>query len=121
MVSLLWLSSAANAAPAAYVVDHSQSSQSRLRPLPLEAVEWTTGFWADRYRQLCEVTLEESWRLLADPAAGHVLDNFRFAAKPGSGQLPRHDLAGRSGSTNGSKPPRASGASIATRAGPADG
>ena len=57
-----------------------------MRPLPLEAVEWTTGFWADRYRQLCEVTLEESWRLLADPAQGHVLDNFRFAAKPGSGQ-----------------------------------
>ena len=70
----------------AYVVDHSHSTQARLRPLPLEAVEWTTGFWADRYRQLCEVTLEESWKLLADPAAGHVLDNFRFAAKPGSGQ-----------------------------------
>ena len=86
MVSLLWLSTAGGAAPPAYVVDHSQSPRARLRPLPLEAVEWTTGFWADRYRQLCEVTLEESWKLLADPAAGHLLDNFRFAAKPGSGQ-----------------------------------
>jgi hypothetical protein len=70
----------------AYVVDHSRSPQARLRPLPLDAVEWTTGFWADRYRQLCEVTLAESWKLLADPAQGHVLDNFRFAAQPGSGQ-----------------------------------
>ena len=73
-------------APPAYVVDHSRSPQSQLRPLPLDAVEWTTGFWADRYRQFCEVTLDESWKLLADPAKGHVLDNFRFAAKPGSGK-----------------------------------
>ncbi len=72
--------------PPAFVVDHSRSAQARLRPLPLEAVDWTTGFWADRHRQLCEVTLEESWKLLADPSAGHVLDNFRFAGKPGSGQ-----------------------------------
>ncbi|MCX7050267.1 MAG: glycoside hydrolase family 127 protein [Candidatus Sumerlaeota bacterium] len=78
--------SAGTSTAPAYVVDHSRSSQARLRPLPLEAVEWTTGFWADRYRQLCEVTLEESWKLLADPAEGHVLDNFRFAAKPGSGK-----------------------------------
>jgi len=69
----------------AYVVDHSHSPYAQLRPLPLEAVEWTTGFWADRYRQLCEVTLDESWKLLADPAKGHVLDNFRLAAQPGSG------------------------------------
>ncbi len=79
------LFAAGNTAQAAYIVDHSRSPHARLRPLPLEAVEWTTGFWADRYRQLCEVTLDESWRLLADPEQGHVLDNFRFAAKPGSG------------------------------------
>lgn len=69
----------------AYVVDYSRSPHAKLRPLPFDAVQWTTGFWAERYRQLCEVSLEESWKLLADPAAGHVLDNFRFAAKPGSG------------------------------------
>ncbi len=74
-----------NATPG-YVVDHSRSPHAKLRPVPLEAVEWTTGFWADRHRQLCEVTLEESWKLLADPAKGHVLDNFRFAANPGSGE-----------------------------------
>jgi DUF1680 family protein len=73
-------------APPAYIVDHSRSPQLQLRPLPLDAVEWTTGFWADRYRQLREVTLDESWKLLADPAKGHVLDNFRCAAKPGSGK-----------------------------------
>lgn len=86
-LSPLWiLAAAAAASPEAYVVDHSRSPQARLRPLPLDAIRWTTGFWADRYRQLCEVTLEESWTLLADPKAGHVLDNFRFAARPGSGK-----------------------------------
>lgn len=69
----------------AYVVDHSHSAHAQLRPLPIEAVEWTSGFWAERYRQLVEVSLAESWRLLADPAEGHVLENFRFSANPGSG------------------------------------
>ncbi len=71
--------------PAAIVIDHRQSAHTRLRPVPLDAVQWTNGFWADRYRQLTKVTLDESWRLLADPDAGHVLDNFRFAAQPGGG------------------------------------
>lgn len=73
-------------APEGFIVDHSHSPHAILRPVPLEAVEWTSGFWVERYKQLAEVSLEESWRLLADPAAGHVMNNFRFATKPGSGQ-----------------------------------
>ncbi len=73
-------------AEGAYVVAHQRSPHTPLRPLPLDAVQWTHGFWAERYQQLCDVTLDESWRLLADPEAGHVLDNFRFAARPGTGK-----------------------------------
>lgn len=73
--------------PAAdYIVDHSHSPHAQLRPLPFDAVQWTNGFWADRFKQLTDVTLDESWRLLADPNAGHVLDNLRNAAKPGVGE-----------------------------------
>lgn len=80
-------SPAANDLPTAdYIVDHRHSLHTQLRPVPFDAVQWTDGFWADRFKQMCDVTLDESWRLLADPAAGHVLDNFRFAAKPGSGK-----------------------------------
>lgn len=68
-----------------YVVDTSHSPHASLRPVPFDAVEWTQGFWPERFRQLHDVTLREMWRLLADPNAGHVLDNFRFAAAPGSG------------------------------------
>lgn len=75
------------AAPAAYVVDHSRSPHAALRPLPFVAVQWTDGFWAERHRQLVEVTLDDSWRLLALPEKGHVLDNFRAAAQPGAGQF----------------------------------
>ena len=77
--------SAAPALPSAPIIDTRQSPQAALRPLALDAVEWTNGFWAERYWQLCDVTLEESWKLLADPEAGHVLENFRLAARPGSG------------------------------------
>ena len=97
LISLLPpVSSAAEptAAPA-YVVDHCRSPQARLRPLPLEAVEWTTGFWADRYRQLCEVTLEESWQLLADPAAGPRARQFPVRGQARFRPIRRHDLAGR--------------------------
>lgn len=69
-----------------FIVDHSHSPHTQLRPIPYDAVQWTEGFWADRYKQLLSVTLEDSWDLLSDPEAGHVLDNFRFAAKPGSGK-----------------------------------
>ncbi|MEI7850924.1 MAG: beta-L-arabinofuranosidase domain-containing protein [Kiritimatiellales bacterium] len=90
IVSLLLAAQAAHATndlPAAdYIVDHRHSPHAQLRPVPFDAVQWTDGFWADRFKQVCDVTLDESWRLLADPDAGHVLDNFRFAAKPGSGK-----------------------------------
>lgn len=69
------------------LVDHSLSPQAALRPLPFAAVRWTDGFWADRHRQLVEITLDESWRLLSDPAVGHVLDNFRAAARPEGGEF----------------------------------
>jgi uncharacterized protein len=75
----------AAALPDAYVVDHRRSPHGALRPLPFDAVEWTKGFWADRFRQLADVTLDESWRLLADPQAGHVLENFHLAAGHRSG------------------------------------
>lgn len=35
-------------ADGAYVVDHRKSPHTSLRPLPIDAVRWTDGFWADR-------------------------------------------------------------------------
>lgn len=72
--------------PDPLIVDLARTPHVKMRSVPYDAVQWTTGFWAERYQQLANVTLDESWRLLADPKAGHVLDNFRLAAKkPGQG------------------------------------
>lgn len=67
----------------AYVIDTRSSPHVQLQPLPFDAVRWTSGFWADRFRQLTDVTLGVSWDLLADPEQGHVLQNFRSAAAGG--------------------------------------
>ncbi|TWT75755.1 Non-reducing end beta-L-arabinofuranosidase [Planctomycetes bacterium CA13] len=64
----------------AYLVDMHASPHAKMRPIAFESVNWTDGFWADRYDQTCSITLRRLWQLAADPDAGHVLDNFRAAA-----------------------------------------
>ncbi|MGD8238192.1 MAG: glycoside hydrolase family 127 protein [Armatimonadota bacterium] len=69
------------------VVDTSSSPSAHLRSAALDAVQWTEGYWAERHRQNCQVTLRRLWELLADPDAGHVLDNFRIAAGAQEGEF----------------------------------
>jgi DUF1680 family protein len=69
------------------LVDTSRSVKARLRPVPLDAVQWTKGFWAERYAQSRDVTLRKLWELAADPEAGHVLDNMRIAAGLNQGEF----------------------------------
>jgi len=69
------------------VVRTAGSPHAALRGLDLESVRWTEGFWAERYRQTREVTLRTLWELLADPEAGHVLENFRVAAGRSKGEF----------------------------------
>jgi DUF1680 family protein len=64
-----------------YGVTKTESSPyCKLRSVDLRAVRWTKGFWADRFRQCCEVTLPHLWNLLSDPNKGHALTNLRIAA-----------------------------------------
>jgi len=52
-----------------------------MRGVPLDAVRLgPDGFWGERQKQTLDVTVRRLWELLADPEAGHVLDNFRIAA-----------------------------------------
>jgi uncharacterized protein len=64
----------------AHIVNTAASPQATLQSVPLDAVRWTEGFWAERYQQACETSVEVLWDLLADPDAGHVLQNFQIAA-----------------------------------------
>jgi len=64
----------------AYIVDTSASPRAQLRSVPIDAVRWTNGFWAERHRQAGQTSVHVLWDLLADPDAGHVLQNFQIAA-----------------------------------------
>jgi DUF1680 family protein len=63
-----------------YLVDTHKSPHVKMRPVDFNAVDWTDGFWAERYEQACRTSLRALWELAADEDAGHVLDNFRAAA-----------------------------------------
>jgi len=62
------------------IVDNQSSPHSELRSLGLDAVRWTGGFWADRFKQCCDVTLPHLYDRLADPETGHALTNMRIEA-----------------------------------------
>ncbi len=62
------------------IIKTAASPFCRLRSVDLKSVQWTEGFWADRFKQCYEVTLPHHWRLLSDPEQGHVLTNLRLAA-----------------------------------------
>ena len=71
------------------LVNTQSSPHANLRSIDLTSVQWTDGFWANRYTQAREVTLRKLWELAADPDAGHVLDNMRIA-----GGLKKGEFAG---------------------------
>lgn len=69
------------------IVKTENSPHAVLRSVDLGDVRWTEGFWADRFVQCGEVTLPRLWELAADPAKGHVLENFRIAAGLAEGKV----------------------------------
>ncbi|MFW6107380.1 MAG: glycoside hydrolase family 127 protein [bacterium] len=62
------------------VTDTSSSPHVELRSVPLEAVRWTEGFWAERFQRCRAVTLPEMERALHHPKNAACLDNFTVAA-----------------------------------------
>jgi hypothetical protein len=63
-----------------YIVDTSNSPAATLRSVPVDRVALGTGFWAERFAVNRQTSLRDLWDLLADPEAGHVVQNFRIAA-----------------------------------------
>ncbi|MCB9136821.1 MAG: glycoside hydrolase family 127 protein [Caldilineaceae bacterium] len=76
------------------LVDTSQSPYAKLTSLPLDSVQWTGGFWGERFDRCHRVMVPNMWRLLEDPAISHAYANFLIAAgdEEGSHQGPQwHD------------------------------
>jgi len=68
------------------IVNNSNSPHAKLRSFPIDSVQWTDGFWKERFEQNATVTLPRLWELANDPDEGHVLDNFRIPAGEGQGE-----------------------------------
>jgi DUF1680 family protein len=52
----------------------------KLHILPVGAVKWTTGFWAQRFALVNETTLPSMRKAMHDPTNGAVFSNFYVAA-----------------------------------------
>lgn len=58
----------------------SKSKFSVLRPIGLGEVEWTTGFWADRFRVCRETMVPSILDQYMNPGLTHAFRNFEIAA-----------------------------------------
>ncbi len=61
------------------VVDTSSSPHAKLESVNIDDVEWTSGFWTDRFDLVSETTLMHLYKLMADPERG-ALRNLEIAA-----------------------------------------
>ena len=58
----------------------SQSPYALLSSVNLNDVNWTNGFWADRFKVCREAMIPNMWKIYNDPKMGHAYQNFEIAA-----------------------------------------
>src|SRR5476651_311900 len=62
------------------LVNTSKSPYALLSSLGMGDVNWTNGFWADRFKVCRDSMIPNMWRIYADPKMGHAVQNFEIAA-----------------------------------------
>jgi len=62
------------------LVNTSQSSYAKLYNTDLDAVKWTKGFWADRFKVCKETMVPDLWKTYTNPELSHSFRNFEIAA-----------------------------------------
>jgi hypothetical protein len=77
---LLTLSLPAVRAAEAPIADTSSSPFARARPIGLNEVRWTQGFWADRLELCRQKTLPGLWLIMNGTNYSQFYQNFRIAA-----------------------------------------
>ena len=58
----------------------SASPYAKLHSVDIGAVQWTDGFWAQKFDLCHKKMIPNMWRLLEDPQISHAYDNFQVAA-----------------------------------------
>jgi DUF1680 family protein len=79
MAALLVTNKAASAQSKA-LVNTSQSPHAVLSSVNMGDVQWTNGFWAERFKACRDSMIPNMWRIYADPKIGHAVQNFEIAA-----------------------------------------
>lgn len=62
------------------LVNTSQSRHARLHSLDMKDVNWTKGFWADRFKVARETMVPNMWAIYNDAEISHAFKNFEIAA-----------------------------------------
>src|SRR5688572_1289092 len=62
------------------LVNTSQSSFAKLRAVDMGQVQWTRGFWAERFRVCRDSMVPNLWRIYTDAKISHAFKNFEIAA-----------------------------------------
>lgn len=62
------------------LVNTAESPHAKLYSLDMDAVQWTEGFWAERFRVARESMVPHMGKLLQDPEISHAFRNFEIAA-----------------------------------------
>src|SRR5688572_24819825 len=65
---------------AAPLADTSLSPFAVVRPVGLEQVRWTGGFWGERFDLCCTQMIPSMWSLMEGTNYTHFYQNFRIAA-----------------------------------------
>ncbi len=58
----------------------TQSPYAKMHNLNIQDVQWTNGFWAERFNVCKDTMLLNMWRIFDDPGLSHAYCNFEIAA-----------------------------------------
>lgn len=57
-----------------------KSPYAKLHSVDMNAVQWTTGFWAERFQVCRDSMVPAMWRIYNDDTISHAFKNFKIAA-----------------------------------------
>lgn len=63
------------------LIDTRNSAYAKVYPIPIQEVDWKSGFWKERFDTCADVTVPHIQKMFEDDAPiFHVVENFRVAA-----------------------------------------
>ncbi len=80
LIVTVWLAGGHACGQGRGITNTSASPYVKLRSVDFNDVQWTAGFWAERFDLCHKVMIPNMWQLLEDPNISHSYENFLVAA-----------------------------------------